>query len=188
MKISFPKSSLAALVGFLFPSVHCFIRCTSRNTRGQRVLARYVQMAAVDGITQAIFLWGWLSLNSQVGQAKLGWPSYIVAGGDVVFVPVGIACVRVLEGRILVKAAAKGGRCSRGKSMTMIAIVLRTPWCKLRGDFNGFGTAAAAFRPPVSLWARAQGTIDPRVLATHLMSSIEKVVPILALPVVVAAI
>ncbi len=87
-----------------------FIRRTARSALYRRVLARYVQMAAADGTTQAIFPEGGLSLDGRVGPAKLGLLGYIVqgveAGGrDVVFVPVGLAYDRVLEDRVLVEAA-----------------------------------------------------------------------------------
>ena len=53
---------------------------SSRNAFYRRVLARYVQMATEEGITQAIFPEGGLSLDGRVGEAKLGLLSYIMAG------------------------------------------------------------------------------------------------------------
>lgn len=169
-----------------------FIRRKSRNTLYRRVLARYVQMATADGATQAIFPEGGLSMDGRVGAAKLGLLSYIVAGfdparRDVVFVPVGIAYDRVLEDRILTEAATEGTRRFRGRPVTILLFVLRTLWRRMRGRFKGFGTAAAAFGAPVSLRGFAEGQADAEVLAAHLMTEIKRVVPILPLPLLAAA-
>ncbi|KAF0173827.1 MAG: glycerol-3-phosphate O-acyltransferase [Rhodobacteraceae bacterium] len=171
-----------------------FIRRSSRNTLYRRVLARYVQMATAEGMTQAIFPEGGLSLDGRVGTAKMGLLSYIVqgyepAGRDVVFVPVGLAYDRVLEDRILTDAAAAGSRRFRGKPLAILGFALRNLWRKLCGRFKGFGTAAAGFGPPVSLRAFLAATPDSptEALGAHLMAEIEKVVPVLSVPLVAAA-
>ena len=92
-----------------------FIRRGSRNPLYRRVLARYVQMTTAEGIAQAMFPEGRLSLDGRVGAAKLGLLSYIMAGfdpngRDVVFVPVGLAYDRVLEDGVLTAAAQTGER------------------------------------------------------------------------------
>ncbi len=171
-----------------------FIRRGSRNPLYRRVLARYVQMVTAEGTTQAIFPEGGLSLDGRVGLARMGLLSYIVAGyqpggRDVVFVPVGLAYDRVLEDRILTDAAAAGSRRFRGKPLAIIAFVGRVIWRKLRGTFAGFGTAAAGFGAPVSL--RAFMTDHPdtptETLGAYLMAEIERVVPVLPVPLVAAA-
>ncbi len=171
-----------------------FIRRGSRNTLYRRVLARYVQMATAEGTTQAIFPEGGLSLNGRVGTARMGLLSYIVAGyqpggRDVVFVPVGLAYDRVLEDRILTDAAVTGSRRFRGKPLEMINFAARVFWRKLRGRFKGFGTAAAGFGAPVSLRAFVAAFPDGPVetLGAHLMAEIERVVPVLPVPLVAAA-
>jgi len=171
-----------------------FIRRGSRNTLYRKVLARYVQMAAAEGATQAIFPEGGLSLDGRVGPAKMGLLGYVVAGfdpagRDVVFVPVGIAYDRVLEDRLLTEAAATGTRRFRGRPLTIAAFVLRLAWRKLRGRFDGFGTAAAGFGHPVSLRAfLAEGASDPtEALGARLMDEIARVVPILSVPLIAAA-
>lgn len=171
-----------------------FIRRNARSALYRRVLARYVQMVTAEGATQAIFPEGGLSLNGRVGAARMGLLSYIVSayvpgGRDVVFVPVGLAYDRVLEDRILTDAAAAGSRRFRGKPLAIAAFVARVIWRKLRGTFKGFGTAAAAFGPPVSLQAYGAARPDLRVedLGAHLMAEIEKVVPVLPVPLVAAA-
>jgi len=93
-----------------------FIRRKSRNTLYRKVLARYVRMATDGGVTQAMFPEGGLSLNGEVGAAKLGLLSYVVQGFDpetcrnVVFIPVAMNYDRVLEDRVLVNADIKGHR------------------------------------------------------------------------------
>lgn len=171
-----------------------FIRRNSRNALYRRVLARYVQMTTAEGTTQAIFPEGGLSLDGRVGQARMGLLSYIVAGfdparRDVLFVPVGLAYDRVLEDRILTDAAQAGSRRFRAKPLAIAAFAIRLLWRHMRGRFHGFGTAAAAFGPPVSLRAFMAGLDGPatEALGAHLMAEIEKVVPILPVPLVAAA-
>ncbi len=171
-----------------------FIRRGSRNTLYRRVLARYVQMATAAGTTQAIFPEGGLSLDGRVGAAKMGLFSYIVQGfdpkgRDVVFVPVGLAYDRVLEDRILVDAAAAGTRRFRGKPLAVLGFVVRTLWRKLRGTHLGFGTAAAGFGPPVSLrdFMADPPAMPTETLGARLMMDIARVVPVLPVPLIAAA-
>lgn len=170
-----------------------FIRRGSRDTLYRRVLARYVQMATEEGTTQAIFPEGGLSLDGRVGPAKMGLLAYVAAGAgqgrDVLFVPVGLAYDRVLEDRVLVGAHLSGTRRFRAGLWPILGFVGRNLWRRLRGRFKGFGTAAAGFGPPVSLQAfRAAHPEAPLdALGAHLMAEIEKVVPILPVPLVAAA-
>ena len=170
-----------------------FIRRGSRNTLYRRVLARYVQMATEEGTTQAIFPEGGLSLDGRVGSAKMGLLNYIVTGAgpdrDVLFVPVGIAYDRVLEDRVLVAAGQAGERKFRAGVGAILRFVGANLWRKLRGRFMGFGTAAAGFGPPVSLksFMAANPDAPTEALGSHLMAEIEKVVPVLPVPLVAAA-
>ena len=171
-----------------------FIRRGSRNTLYRRVLARYVQMATAAGTTQAIFPEGGLSLDGRVGAAKMGLLSYIVQGfdpaaRDVVFVPVGLAYDRVLEDRILVDAQAAGTRRFRGKPLAILGFVARTLWRKMRGSFQGFGTAAAGFGPPVSLrvFMQSHPATPTETLGAQLMAEIVLAVPVLPVPLIAAA-
>ena len=171
-----------------------FIRRGSRSALYRRVLARYVQMATAEGITQAIFPEGGLSLDGRVGPAKLGLLSYIMAGydgrRDVVFVPVGLAYDRVLEDRILTDAALSGVRRFRGKPLVIIGFALGVVGRMLVGRFKGFGTAAAAFGAPVSLRAYLgdHPGAGPEALGPHLMAAIGAVVPVVPVALVAAAI
>ena len=104
-----------------------FIRRKSRNPLYRRVLARYVQMATAEGVTQAIFPEGGLSLDGKVGAAKLGLLGYIVAGfqpgqgRDVVFIPVAINYDRVMEDRVLITAHKDGTRRFRARVISILA-------------------------------------------------------------------
>ena len=174
-----------------------FIRRGSRNTLYRRVLARYVQMATDEGTTQAFFPEGGLSLDGRVGPAKMGLLNYVVTGAgrerDVLFVPVGLAYDRVLEDQVLVAAGQAGERRFRAGVGAIVGFVARNLWRRLRGRFQGFGTAAAGFGPPVSLQgfraAHPDLSADAQTaaLGALLMAEIEKVVPVLAVPLVAAA-
>jgi glycerol-3-phosphate O-acyltransferase len=171
-----------------------FIRRKSRNSLYRRVLARYVQMATDDGVTQAMFPEGGLSLNGEVGPAKMGLLSYIVAGytpgdRDVLFVPVGLGYDRVLEDRVLTGAAKEGTRTFRARPLVILKATASILWGRMRGTFKGFGTAAASFGQPISLRAfLAEGQTDAiEALGARLMGAILQVVPMLPVPLVAAA-
>jgi glycerol-3-phosphate O-acyltransferase len=171
-----------------------FIRRKSRNGLYRRVLARYVQMATDDGVTQAMFPEGGLSLDGAVGPAKMGLLSYIVAGytpgdRDVLFVPVGLAYDRVLEDRVLTSAARAGTRTFRARPLVILKSAMQILWGRMRGTFKGFGTAAVSFGSPISLKAfMAKGHPEPiEALGAQLMDAIVKVVPVLPVPLVAAA-
>jgi glycerol-3-phosphate O-acyltransferase len=171
-----------------------FIRRDSRNPLYRRVLARYVQTAAADGVTQAMFPEGGLSLDGRIGAARLGLLSYLVtgfdpAGRDVVFVPVGLAYDRVLEDRILVAAAAAGTRRFRARTGHVAGFLARLAWQMLRGRFPGFGTAAAGFGAPLSLrdFLAATPGAGTETLGAALMQRIVRAVPVTPVPLVAAA-
>lgn len=174
-----------------------FIRRRHLTPLYRRVLARYVQMAAAEGSTQAIFPEGGLSLDGRTGPAKLGLLGYIVHGfessrRDVVFLPVGIAYDRVMEDRLLVEAGQTGVRRFRAEPLAMLGFVRRILWQKLRGQFPGFGTAAVAFGAPLSLrdfLAQQPGPEDMQVaaLGAQLLRSVADCVPVLPVPLVAAA-
>lgn len=171
-----------------------FIRRGSKNTLYRRVLARYVQMATAEGITQAIFPEGGLSLDGRVGTAKLGLLSYIMAGfdplgRDVVFIPVGLAYDRVLEDRVLVAADEIGQRKFGVNPLRALGLAGLAVLKLVSGRFKGFGTAAAAFGTPISLrhyLAEVPGAA-PEALAARVMAAIERVVPVVPVALVAAA-
>lgn len=177
-----------------------FIRRGSRNALYRRVLARFVQMSAQEGVAQAIFPEGGLSLDGRVGTAKLGLLSYFVAGfdpkgRDILFVPVGLGYDRVLEDRLLTEAARTGVRRFRPSVVGAVGFALHMGWRVLRGTFPGFGATAAGFGAPVSLRAFLEGHPAPEgrpgevaeALGAELMGRVARAVPILPVPLVAAA-
>lgn len=171
-----------------------FIRRGSRNALYRRVLARYVQMAAGEGVAQAIFPEGGLSLDGRVGAARLGLLSYIVAGfegegRDILFVPVGLGYDRVLEDRVLTEAGIGGQRRFRPTVTGVVAFSARMLWRMVRGNFPGFGATAAGFGAPVSLRAflAERGTGAVEALGAELMGRVADAVPVLPVPLVAAA-
>ncbi|TGD43522.1 glycerol-3-phosphate acyltransferase [Pseudotabrizicola sediminis] len=174
-----------------------FIRRGNHNALYRRVLSRYVQMTTAEGTTQAVFPEGRLSLTGCVGAARMGLLSYIWAGfdpagvekggRDVVFVPVGLAYDRVLEDALLVRAAREGGRRFRAPLLRVLWEALRVGVKRAGGSRFLFGTAAAGFGAPVSLRDHQAAGGDLEGLGVRLMGEVERVVPVLAVPLVAAS-
>ncbi len=172
-----------------------FIRRRYSSTLYRAVLARYVQMSIQEGVTQAMFPEGGLSLNGAVGPAKKGLLHYIVrdfdlsSGRDVVFVPVALNYDRVLEDRVLIEAARDGTRRFRVRLTLVAGFTLRMLWQKVRGTFRHFGYAAVCYGRPLSLRDFMTGRADAstEALADMLMARIRAAVPVLPVPLVAAA-
>lgn len=172
-----------------------FIHRRGGNALYRRVLARYVQMATDEGVTQAIFPEGRLSLDGRIAAPRLGLLDYIVEGyrrdhaRDVVFMPVALAYDRVLEDRLLVEAAQTGVRRFRARPLAIGRFVLGYLWSRLTRRQGRFGYAAVSFGPPVSLGAFLATAPDPttEALAAHLMDEVRRVVPVLPVPLTAAA-
>jgi glycerol-3-phosphate O-acyltransferase len=172
-----------------------FIRRRYSSTLYRAVLARYVQMSINEGVTQAMFPEGGLSLNGAVGPAKKGLLHYIVrdfdpgSDRDVVFVPVALNYDRVLEDRLLINAGEQGSRRFRVSLTQASGWVLRLWWQKLCGRFRTFGQAAVCYGEPLSLRAFLTGHPDAstEVLAEELMLRIRAAVPLLPVPLAAAA-
>ncbi len=171
-----------------------FIRRKSNNPLYRRVLARYVQMATEEGVTQAIFPEGGLSLDGRVGQPKLGILGYIVAGyhqggHDVVFVPVSLAYDRIIEDRVLTAAHAAGVRRFRASIGSILLFIGRQLKRVVTGRFEKFGTASVSFGTPLSLAAfvDAPHRDVTAELADELMTRIARNVSVLPVPLTCAA-
>lgn len=167
-----------------------FIRRRNRSALYRRVLARYVQMAVGGGVTQAFFPEGGLSLDGRTAEPKLGLLSYIVEGWkpegrDVIFVPVGLNYDHVLEDKFLIAAAKSGQRRFRPPVVTVVRGLTVHLAKRLTGRFRGFGTASVGFGHPVSLSAIvAGGPVSIEDLGERLMDEVQRVVPILPVPLV----
>lgn len=173
-----------------------FIRRRYSNPLYRAVLARYVQTSVEEGVTQAMFPEGGLSLNGAVGPAKLGLLTYIArgfdpaSGRDVVFVPVALNYDRVLEDRVLIRAGQDGVRRFRVRLGVVLGFVGRMLWQKLRRRLRPFGYAAVCYGEPVSLREFQGDAAEPDVaaLSEMLMRRIRRAVPVLPVPLVAAAV
>ena len=171
-----------------------FIRRKTPNPLYRKVLERYVQTSTAEGVAQAIFPEGGLSLTGRVGPAKLGLLSYILAEAQkgaqpVVFVPVGLGYDRVLEDRILGAAQDAGVRRFKAKLSLVMLHVARMLWRRLWGRWKGFGGAAVSFGQPIALETllAEDPALTPEALGALLMQGVRKVVPVLPVPLVAAA-
>ena len=172
-----------------------FIRRRYSNPLYRAVLARYVQNSVQEGVTQAMFPEGGLSLNGAVGPAKKGLLHYIVrdfsptAARDVVFVPVALNYDRVLEDRVLIEAGIQGTRKFKVKLSTAAGWVFKLLWQKARGRWKPFGYAAVCYGQPLSLreFITQQPGASTEGLAETLMVRIRAAVPILPVPLAAAA-
>ncbi|HHG90937.1 MAG TPA: glycerol-3-phosphate acyltransferase [Devosia sp.] len=135
-------------------------RHSTGNALYRKVLARYVHMATMAGVTQAVFPEGGLSGDGRLRAPKFGLLSYMVGdfdprgGRDIVFIPVGLNYDRVLEDRLLTSAVtAKEGdkpkfRFSPG---IFFGFVGRSVGLALRGNWFRYGYACVSFGKPLSL-------------------------------------
>ena len=172
-----------------------FIRRRYSSPLYRAVLARYVQMSIQEGVTQAMFPEGGLSLNGTVGPAKKGLLHYIVRDfnptneRDVVFVPVALNYDRVLEDRILISASETGERRFRVRLREAAGWIWQLIWLKLRGKFHKFGYAAVCYGAPVSLqdFMTNHPNASTEALADTLMTRIRAAVPLLPVPLAAAA-
>lgn len=187
-----------------------FISRDSREPLYRKVLARYVNMATMAGVTQAIFPEGGLTRDGLLRPPKFGLLSYMVAGfdplgpRDVVFIPVAINYDRVLEDRMLTAAASTepGKKPVFGfNAATTARHFFRHLWMAMRGEWYRFGYACVSFGDPVSLRKHvAENGIDFRTLApeprhaelerlgNRLMDAVGRVVPALPVSLVATAI
>jgi glycerol-3-phosphate O-acyltransferase len=177
-----------------------FIRRDSGDPLYRKVLARYVQLATHEGVTQAMFPEGGLTRDGRIRPARLGLLSYLVsrfdpaAERDIVFVPVGLNYDRVLEDRNLTagleKEAGSGRRRRRGWSF--MRYIMRAARLATSRRWYRNGYAAVSFGTPLSLrgWMAEKGA-DFRqnddtarfaaigALGEELMASVARVVPVL---------
>ena len=136
-----------------------FIRRNSGNELYRRVLARYVNMATRQGVTQAVFPEGGLSRDGTLREPRLGLISYMISefdienDRDVVFIPVGLNYDRVMEDRILTSRREKEvtGRNFRVSLMSILGVFRQIIWLRIKGKLFRAGYAVASFGTPISL-------------------------------------
>lgn len=170
-----------------------FIRRKSRDALYRRVLARYVAMATANGVTQAVFPEGGLSLDGRIHPPKLGILSYVIdgaaeSGRDLVFVPVALNYDRVLEDRVLIEAGRSGERRFRAPVPVILNFAFHHLWKRLRGRFGKFGMAAVGFGAPLSYAQFRAGREGAALeaLGAELMDRVAAVSPVLPVPLVAA--
>lgn len=182
-----------------------FIRRDSSDPLYRKVLARYVQIATAEGVTQAVFPEGGLTRDGALRPARLGLLSYIVSRfdpngtRDVVFIPVGINYDRVIEDRNLTASIAKeaGTPHQRRGAKAVARYLFEALGMRLSGRWHKFGYASVSFGEPLSLKSYLEeAKVDLRRLdegqrfeetdkiARVLMGRIAKIVPVLPVPLI----
>lgn len=172
-----------------------FVRRRDLNPLYRRVLARYVQIATANGITQAVFPEGRLTRDGALQSPKLGILSYILAdrereeAGDVIFVPVALNYERVLEDRVLAGIGGDGAGPVPLRWWMVARYLLRHLQLRLTGRFTRFGYAAVAFGCPLSLrrFLESEHADPAAALGEALMERIEAVLPVLPMALVCEA-
>jgi glycerol-3-phosphate O-acyltransferase len=177
-----------------------FVRRNSGDPLYRVVLARYVQMATMAGVTQAVFPEGGLTADGRLRAPKFGLLDYMLKGfdangeRDLVFIPVGINYDRVLEDRTqLLKLRPEAPRPGRWRAMVVsTGFFCRNLWLILGGRWHRFGYACVNFGTPLSMraYVRERGLHFPALdeaarraevstFATHIMEAIGRVIPVL---------
>jgi len=158
-----------------------FVRRHSRNALYRRVLARYVHMATVGGVTQALFPEGGLSRDGALCPPKKGLLKYLIHAfdpeqeRDLVFVPVGLNYDRVLEDRSLLLELApdKGTPSLLAAVGTTLRFVARNLAQMVIGRWHRFGYAYVNFASPLSLRAYcAEHMLRPSTLDDEQLSPV----------------
>jgi glycerol-3-phosphate O-acyltransferase len=182
-----------------------FVRRSSGDPLYRRVLERYIHMATVSGVPQAVYPEGGLSRDGLLRKPKLGVLDYMLRGfdpqgeRDLVFIPVGINYDRVLEDRTLLldtqpEAPRPGKAAALRKTLRFVA---RNLGLMLRSRWHRFGYACVSFGTPVSMrrWMAERGLdfrrLDREARAAHLerlgaelMGAVGRVIPVVPVPLV----
>jgi glycerol-3-phosphate O-acyltransferase len=184
-----------------------FVRRNSGNPLYRRVLERYIHMATKEGVCQAVFLEGGLSRDGRVRPPKFGLIDYMMRNynhetdRDIIFIPIGLNYDRSLEDRSLVRTldpdVQKRSRWFVVK--TTVGFVYRCLLFRIRNKWRRFGYACVNFGPLISAgeYCRQNNINMSRLdqedrfkvverLCHRLMESIEKIVPVIPLPLVSA--
>jgi glycerol-3-phosphate O-acyltransferase len=177
-----------------------FVRRKSGNPLYRKVLERYVRMATKEGVCQAVFLEGRLSRDGRLQAYKLGLMDYMLRSfeletdRDIIFIPTGINYDRTLEDRSLLRELDPAAQ--KRSKWFVVKTTVRFMWRSLvlisLNRWQRFGYACVNFGSCVSMreYCRQYGVNFNRLdrksrfqevekLCRLLMSSIEKVIPIL---------
>ncbi len=186
-----------------------FVRRNSGDPLYRKVLERYVCQATKEGVCQAVFIEGGLSHDGRLREPRLGFLDYMVRNydaardRDIVFVPVGINYDRVIEDQsLLLRSDPTAEKRSKWFAYkTLFVFWRKNTKISVRDRRKRFGYASVNFARPISLRAyAAEHAIDfqaldrdrrfaeVKTLADTLVDSIARVIPILPVPLVAAAI
>jgi len=182
-----------------------FVRRKSGNPLYRRALERYIHMATKEGVCQAVFPEGGLSRDGHLRPPKFGVFDYMLRNydhemdRDIVFIPVGINYDRTLEDRSLLRQLDAQAP-KRGKwfaIQTTVRFIGRNLMLMVLSRWQRFGYACVNFGPHVSMreYCREKGLAFNRLgrdarfrevetIADKLMRRIERVVPVLPIPLV----
>ena len=184
-----------------------FVRRKSGNPLYRRVLQRYIQMATKEGVCQAVFPEGGLSRDGTLRAPKLGVYDYMLRNfnpqedRDIVFIPVGINYDRAVEDRSLLHGLDPEAprrstwfviRTTAGFIWHSIVLMVLSRWQKFGFASVNFGTHLSARQ-----YCHAKGinfaTLERKQrfeavagLATRLAGDIEKLIPVLPVPLAAA--
>ncbi len=177
-----------------------FVRRKSGNPLYRRVLERYIAMATREGVCQAVFPEGGLSLDGCLREPKLGILDYMLRNyetekdRDIVFVPVGINYDRTLEDRSLLRNLDPHAekRTTWFAIKTTIGFAWRSVVLMILSRWQRFGYACVNFGPVISMqqYARQNELDFSRMnrdlrfqeiekFARRIMTNVANVIPIL---------
>ncbi|MCD4741426.1 MAG: 1-acyl-sn-glycerol-3-phosphate acyltransferase [Desulfobacteraceae bacterium] len=176
-----------------------FVRRNSKNPLYRRVLERYIHMATMEGVCQAVFLEGGLTRDGKLQNPKLGLMDYMLrkfnlkTNRDIVFIPVGINYDRTIEDRTLLRSLDPT---AEKRSLwfvfkTTIGFILNTVIRMILSQWKRYGYASVNFGTPVSVkeyckkenldfrrLVRKDRFVEVEKLSKKLLSDIGDVVPI----------
>ena len=176
-----------------------FVRRNSKNPLYRRVLERYIHMATMEGVCQAVFLEGGLSRDGKLQIPKLGLMDYMLrkfnlkTNRDIVFIPVGINYDRTIEDRTLIRSLDPT---AEKRSMwfvfkTTLGFILNTVIRMILSQWKRYGYASVNFGTPVSVkeyckkqdldfrkLVRKDRFVEVEKLSKKLLSDIGDVVPV----------
>ncbi len=180
-----------------------FVRRNSGNPLYRKVLERYVHMATQAGVCQAVFLEGGLSKDGALRTPRLGFLDYMLRDHsienerDIVFIPIGINYDRVIEDRSLQRKLDREAskRSAWFILKTTASFIFKQLLLSRKSRWRRFGYASVNFGEPLSVreYCRKADMTFNRLdqeqrfaqiekLADTLLQKIERVIPVLPVP------
>jgi glycerol-3-phosphate O-acyltransferase len=185
-----------------------FVRRSSGDPLYRRVLERYIHMATSAGVPQAVYPEGGLSRDGNLRPPKLGLLDYMLRGfdpqgdRDLVYIPVGINYDRVLEDRTLLLDVQPGAKHKSplAAALTTLRFTGHNMALRARNRWHRFGYACVNFGTPFSMrkylkdhdldlrrLGKEERTVHLERLGRDLMDAVGKVIPVVPVPLVAAA-